>query len=48
MRIVEQADSAGDRAIFDLDEHLARPLYAHLAHSSENGPRESPVWFHLP
>ncbi len=46
MRIVEQKVSAGDRAIFDLDEFLARPLYAHLAHSSEHGPRESPVWFH--
>ena len=46
MRIVEQTVSAGDRAIFDLDEFLSRPLYAHLAHNSEHGPRESPVWFH--
>ena len=46
MRIVEQTVSAGDRAIFDLDEFLSRPLYAHLAHDSEHGPRESPVWFH--
>ena len=46
MRIVEQNVSAGDRPIFDLDEFLSRPLYAHLAHSSEQGPRESPVWFH--
>jgi len=46
MVIVEQKVSAGDRAIFDLDEFLARPLYAHLAHSSPHGPRESPVWFH--
>jgi hypothetical protein len=46
MRIVEQKVSAGNRPIFDLDEFLARPLYAHLAHSSEHGPRESPVWFH--
>jgi hypothetical protein len=46
MRIVEQKVSAGDHAIFDLDEFLARPLYAHLAHDSGAGPRESPVWFH--
>jgi hypothetical protein len=39
---------------FDLDEEaahhlmqeiLARPLFAHLATDSEEGPRESPVWF---
>jgi nitroimidazol reductase NimA-like FMN-containing flavoprotein (pyridoxamine 5'-phosphate oxidase superfamily) len=29
----------------DLDEFLSRPLFAHLATSSEEGPRESPVWF---
>jgi hypothetical protein len=46
MRIVEQKVSAGDRPLFDLDEFLARPLYAHLAHSAEGAPRESPVWFH--
>jgi hypothetical protein len=46
MQIVEQSVSAGDQEIFGLDEFLARPLYAHLAHSSEHGPRESPVWFH--
>jgi Pyridoxamine 5'-phosphate oxidase len=46
MRIVEQKVSAGDRALFELDEFLSRPLYAHLAHNSEHGPRESPVWFH--
>jgi hypothetical protein len=46
MKIVEKKVSAGDRPIFDLDEFLARPLYAHLATSSERGPRESPVWFH--
>jgi Pyridoxamine 5'-phosphate oxidase len=46
MRIVERTVSAGDREIFDLDEFLSRPLFAHLAHSSEHGPRESPVWFH--
>lgn len=46
MKIVERKVSAGDRAIFELDEFLARPLYAHLAHQSEDGPRHSPVWFH--
>lgn len=46
MKIVEQSVSVGGRAVFDLDEFLSRPLYAHLAHSSEHGPRESPVWFH--
>src|SRR5262249_57004585 len=46
MRIVEQKVSAGDRPLFDPDEFLSRPLYAHLAHNSEHGPRESPVWFH--
>jgi hypothetical protein len=46
MQIVEQKVSAGNRPIFDLDEFLSRPLYAHLATSSEAGPRESPVWFH--
>lgn len=30
---------------FDLDEFLARPLFAHLATASDEGPRESPVWF---
>jgi len=28
-----------------LDDILARPLFAHLATASEQGPRESPVWF---
>jgi hypothetical protein len=46
MKIVERSVSAGSRPVFDLDEFLSRPLYAHLAHSSEHGPRESPVWFH--
>jgi hypothetical protein len=46
MRIVEQSVSAGDRPVFDLGEFLSRPLFAHLAHASECGPRESPVWFH--
>jgi hypothetical protein len=46
MRIVEKKVSAGDREMFELDEFLSRPLYAHLAHNSDQGPRESPVWFH--
>jgi nitroimidazol reductase NimA-like FMN-containing flavoprotein (pyridoxamine 5'-phosphate oxidase superfamily) len=29
----------------DVDELLARPLFAHLATASADGPRESPVWF---
>src|SRR5687768_257035 len=29
----------------DVDDLLARPLFAHLATASEDGPRESPVWF---
>jgi nitroimidazol reductase NimA-like FMN-containing flavoprotein (pyridoxamine 5'-phosphate oxidase superfamily) len=29
----------------DVDEFLSRPLFAHLATVSEEGPRESPVWF---
>lgn len=29
----------------DVDEVLARPLFAHLATASPGGPRESPVWF---
>jgi hypothetical protein len=45
MRIVEQNVSGSDRPIFDLAEFLSRPLFAHLAHASEHGPRESPVWF---
>ena len=28
-----------------LDDLLARPLFAHLATASDQGPRESPVWF---
>jgi len=46
MRIIEKHVSAGDREIFDLEEFLSRPLYAHLAHDSADGPCESPVWFH--
>ena len=29
----------------DLEDFLSRPLFAHLATASEDGPRESPVWF---
>ena len=29
----------------DVDQLLARPLFAHLATASDEGPRESPVWF---
>ena len=29
----------------DVNEFLARPLFAHLATGSPDGPRESPVWF---
>jgi hypothetical protein len=46
MRIVEQRVTARDREIFDLNEFLSRPLYAHLAHNSGQGPGESPIWFH--
>ena len=34
-----------DRAQFDLDEFLARPLMAHLATRSEAGARDSPLWY---
>ena len=30
---------------FDVDEFLQKPLLAHLATASGDGPRESPVWF---
>jgi hypothetical protein len=30
---------------FDVDEFLQKPLLAHLATASSDGPRESPVWF---
>jgi hypothetical protein len=29
----------------DLNEFFSRPLFAHLATDSDDGPRESPVWF---
>lgn len=46
MDIVEQHVSSGLVEIFDFAEFMARPLFAHLAHSGVNGPCESPVWFH--
>jgi hypothetical protein len=46
MDIIERKVSAGEAEIFDLHEFLARPLYAHLAHNSDHGARESPVWFY--
>ena len=49
MKIVRQTGSHFDlgeegarRLLADL---LSRPLFAHLATASEQGPRESPVWF---
>jgi hypothetical protein len=45
MKIVERRVSGGNRELFDLEEFLSRPLFAHLATTCENGPRESPVWF---
>src|SRR5688500_13794133 len=46
MKTVEEKDSAGDCQLFDLEACPSRPLYAHLARPSDDGPRESPVWFH--
>lgn len=46
MRIVDAHVTNGERQIFALEEFLARPLFAHLATMSEQGPRDSPVWFH--
>ena len=35
-----------DRArTMNLDEFLGRPLFAHLATASADGPRDSPLWF---
>ncbi|MFD1426056.1 pyridoxamine 5'-phosphate oxidase family protein [Kroppenstedtia sanguinis] len=31
---------------FDLENFLAQPLFAHLSTVCEEGPRDSPVWFH--
>lgn len=38
-------DLEGGAADSLLNDVLSRPLFAHLATSSEDGPRESPVWF---
>lgn len=38
-------DLVEDTLGVDLDAFLARPLFAHLATRSSNGPRESPVWY---
>ena len=49
MRIVRETgshfDLDGGAARRLLDDLLSRPLFAHLATASEQGPRESPVWF---
>lgn len=31
---------------FDLGEFLGKPLFAHLSTICDDGPRDSPVWFH--
>lgn len=36
-------DDGGARRL--LEDLLSRPLFAHLATASDEGPRESPVWF---
>jgi hypothetical protein len=38
-----KVERSGD--LFDLDSFLARPLIAHLATGSADGPRESPVCY---
>lgn len=40
MRVIRDRPGA-----FELEEVLERPLFAHLATLSEDGPRDSPVWF---
>jgi hypothetical protein len=49
MKIARQTGSHFDLTEKDarrlLDEILSRPLFAHLATGSSEGPRESPVWF---
>ena len=49
MKLVQETgshfDLDEDSARRLLDDFLSRPLFAHLATSSEQGPRESPVWF---
>jgi hypothetical protein len=43
MNIVEKSVSDGGRAVFELEEFLSRPLYAHLAQSRESrGIEDSP------
>jgi hypothetical protein len=42
--VVRPAGGAGDRD-FDVDAFLQRPLVAHLATSSPDGARDSPLWF---
>jgi len=37
--------SDGPVGDFDIDAFLAQPLMAHLATASDDGPRDSPVWF---
>jgi len=45
LEIIEQKVDCGGFDLFDLDEFLGRPLFAHLSTVSADGPRESPVWF---
>jgi hypothetical protein len=49
MKIVRETGSHFDlddeRALGLLADLLSRPLFAHLATASDEGPRESPVWF---
>lgn len=49
MKVVSHTGSHFDRdggeALRLMKEILSRPLFAHLATHSEDGPRESPVWF---
>jgi Pyridoxamine 5'-phosphate oxidase len=49
MQIVRETGSHFDlddeRALRLLADLLSRPLFAHLATASDEGPRESPVWF---
>ena len=49
MKIVRETgshfDLDGEAALRLVEDLLSRPLFAHLATASEEGPRESPVWF---
>lgn len=49
MKVIRETGShfdLGEEAAARLMEQvLARPLFAHLATASDDGPRESPVWF---